>query len=171
MNTLEMECHTMRLNIKAINALNPGQAPVHTSDCPTYTLTKEAIYRFPDKFPGYCAMFGGLHIEQCLLVVNGQLLDDSGLKEILETCSLVTIGVSAVVGLNQIKHALYCVQVVLCSLYRKLVEAAKTDNLLLEPYEWLYEKAKSSTMCFYWKMVIDLEVQICIFVRSIKVEN
>ena len=81
----------MMLNIKAFNILNPGQMPVGTSDCQIYALTKEAIYCFPDKFPGYCAMF-------------------------------------------------------------------------LEPYEWLCKKAKSSITCFYWKMVIDLEVQICIFV-------
>ena len=33
------------------------------------------------------------------------------------------------------------------------------------------EKAKSSTMSFCWKMVIDLEVQICIFVHSIREGN
>ena len=33
-NTLEMQCHTMRLNIKGVNALNPGQMPVDISDCP-----------------------------------------------------------------------------------------------------------------------------------------
>ena len=147
-NTLEMQCHTMRLNIKAVNALNPGQTPVDISDCPIYALTKEAIYRFPDKFPGYCAMFGGLHIEQCLLVVHGQLVDGSGLKEILETCSLATIGVSAAVDVNQIKRALYCVQVVLYSLYRKLVEAAKPDNSLLQPYEW-YAKKQSPAPCVF----------------------
>ena len=48
----------MKLNIKTVNAFNPGQMPVDTFDCQIYALTKEAIYRFPDKFPGYCAMFG-----------------------------------------------------------------------------------------------------------------
>ena len=102
-NTLEMQCHNVRLNIKAASALNLGQTPDDTSDFPIYALTKEAIYCFPDKFPGYYAMFGYLHIEQCLLAVHGQLVDGSGLKEILETCSLATIGVSAVVDVNQIK--------------------------------------------------------------------
>ena len=145
-NTLEMQCRTMRLNIKAVKALNPGQTPVDTLDCPIYALTKEVIYHFPDKFPEYCAMFGDLHIEQCLLVVHDQLTDGSGLKEILETCSLVTIGVSAVVDVKQSEGALYCVQVVLGSLHRRLVEAAKADHSLLEPYEWLCKKAKSSTL-------------------------
>ena len=98
--------------------------------------------------------------------MHDQLVDGTGLKEILQTCSMVTTGVSALVAANQIRHTIYCVQAVLCSLYHKQVQAAKTDNSLLEPYDWLYEKAKSSIMCFYWKMVIDLEVQICIFVQS-----
>ena len=50
-----------------------------------------------------------LPLLSCLLVLHCQLVDGSGLKEILETCSLATIGVSAVVGVNQIKRALYCV--------------------------------------------------------------
>ena len=47
-----MQCRTLRLSIKAANALNPGQTPVDTSHCPIYALTKKAIYRFSDKFPG-----------------------------------------------------------------------------------------------------------------------
>ena len=125
-NTWKMKCPTMRLNIKAANAFNPGQTLFDTSDCPIYALAKEAIYHFQDKFPGYCAIFGGRHIEQCILVVHDQLVAGSGLKEIFETYSLATIGASAVVDINQIKRRLYCVQVVLCLQYRKLVEAAKT---------------------------------------------
>ena len=55
-NTLEMQCHTMMLNIKAVNVLNPRQTPVETSDFPVYALTKEAIYCFPDTFIGYIAI-------------------------------------------------------------------------------------------------------------------
>ena len=170
-NTLDMQCHTMKLNKKAVNALNPGQTPVDTSDCPIYALTKEAIYRFPHKFSDYVAMFGGLHIEQCLLVVHGQLIENSGLKEILDTCSLATIGTGAVVDVNHIKRARYCLQVSLCSLYRKLVNAAKNDGSHLDPFDWLTEKAKTSDMSFYLKMVIELEMEFLAFVRSIREGN
>ena len=64
-------------------------------------------------------------IEQCLLIVQDQLVDDSGFKGILEACSVATIDVSAVVDVNQIKSSLYCAQVLLCSLYRKLAELPK----------------------------------------------
>ena len=60
-------------------------------------------------------MYGGLHIEQCLLVTHGQLIEESGLRKTLETYSLATIGVGAVNEINQIKRARCCVQVLLCS--------------------------------------------------------
>ena len=168
-NTLDMQCHTMKLNVKAVNALNPGQTDV--SDCPVYALTKEAQYRFPNQFTDSFAMFGGLHIEQCLLVIHGQFVQDSGLKDILGTCSLATIGVGAVVDVNQIKRARYCVQVTLCALYRKLVDAAKKEDTALTPIQWLNNKSSSSGMCYYWSLVIDLQIEILAFVRSIREGN
>ena len=67
-----MQCHAMRLNVKAVSALNPDLLTF--SDCTIYVLTKEAIYSLPSKFPGNFAMFGGLHIELYFLVVHGQLV-------------------------------------------------------------------------------------------------
>ena len=151
-NTLDMQVHTMNLNIKAISALNPGQTPVDVSDCPVYALTKETQFRFPEHFSNYFAMFRGLHIEQCLLVTHGQFIEGSGLREILEVCSLASIGVGAAVDFNQIKRARYCVQVTLCSLYRKLVDAVKADGSTLDPWKWLEEKSLSSSMADYWRL-------------------
>ena len=102
-NTLDMQVHTMNLNIKAIIALNPSQTPVDVSDCPVYALIKEAQFQFPEQFSNYFTMFRGLHIEQCLLVTHGQFTEGSGLREIFEACSLARIGVGTVVDVNQIK--------------------------------------------------------------------
>ena len=52
-NTLDMQYHTMKLNIKIVNVLNPGQTPVDVSDCPVYALTKEVQFRFPGQFADY----------------------------------------------------------------------------------------------------------------------
>ena len=97
-------------------------------------------------------MFAGLHIEQCLLVTHGQFIKVRGLREILEACSLATIGVGAVVDVNQIKRARYCVQITLCSLYRKLVDAVKADGSTLDPWKWLEEELLSSSMADYWRL-------------------
>ena len=117
-------------------------------------------------------MFGELHIEQCLLVTHGQVMEGSGLREILEACSLATIGVgTGVVDVNQIKRARYCVQVTLCSLYRKLVHAVKSDGSTLDPWKWLEEKSLSSSMAHYWSLVINLQIEILVFVRSVREGN
>ena len=80
-------------------------------------------------------MFGGLHIEKCLLVTHGQFIEGSGLREILEACSLATIRVGALIDVNQIKQARYCVQVTLCSLHRKSVDGVKADDSTFHPYK------------------------------------
>ena len=90
-NTLDMQVHTMNLNIKAIIALNPSQTPVDVSDCPVYALTKEAQFQFPEQFSNYFVILMGLHIEQCLLVTHGQFIEGSGLREILEALWLTLI--------------------------------------------------------------------------------
>ena len=74
----------MNLNIKVISALNPSQTPVDVSDCLVYALIKEARFQFPEHFSNYFAMYGGLHIEQCLLVTHRQFIEGSGLTEILD---------------------------------------------------------------------------------------
>ena len=79
-------------------------------------------------------MLGWLHTEQCLLITQGQFIERSALREILETWSLAASGVGAVVDVNQIKRAGYCVQVILCSLYRKLVDALKSNGSTLGPW-------------------------------------
>ena len=116
-------------------------------------------------------LFGGLNIEQSLLVMHGQLIDGSGLMDILNQHKFSTIGLSAVVDVNSIKRARYCVQVTLCALYIKVKYAAVNNNSSLPPYEWLRLKSKESETCFFWKMVMDFQINILIFVRSIREGN
>ena len=68
------------------------------------------------------------------------------MREVLEAYSLAAIGVGAVVD---VKRARYCVQVTLCSWYRKLVDAVKADGPTLDPWKWLEEKSLSSSMAHY----------------------
>ena len=109
-----MQVHQMNLNIKAISALNSAEASVDVSDFPVYTLTKEAQFRFPKQFLNYFVMFGGLHIEQYLLVTHGQFTEGNGLTEIFETSSSATFGEGTAVDVNQIKRLHYCVQITFC---------------------------------------------------------
>ena len=74
------------------------------SNQPIFALKKELQFRFPNMFQNYFPLFGGLHIEQCLPVLHGQLVKGSGLMEILHFQNLSTVGLSAVVDVSSIKR-------------------------------------------------------------------
>ena len=54
---------------------------------------------------------GGLHIEQSLLVMHGQVIEGLGQIEPLNFHNFSTMGLSAIVDANHIKRARYAVQV------------------------------------------------------------
>ena len=159
-STFNMQSHLMHLNMKWTAILNPNQTPVDVSDQPVFALTKELILRFPEKFSEYFPLFGQLHIEQCILVIHGQLVKGSGLLEILTENKFSKIGLSAVVDVNNIKRARYTLQITLCSLFKQLRDAMPLNLVDLSPYDLLY-----------WKMVIDLELLILMYFRSIREGN
>ena len=143
-------------NVKCTKIINPGQTSLNWSYQPVFALKKELQFRFPKMFQDYVPLFGGLHIEQSLLALHGQLIKDSGLMEILNLQKLSTIGLPAFVDVNSIKRATYCIQIALSTLYIKLNEATASDNLNNAcPYDWLCKKSAEDEMCFFWKMVFD----------------
>ena len=105
-------------------------------------------------------------MEQSLLAVHGQLSEGSGLTEILTLYNFPTIGLSAIIDASHIKRARYTIQVKVCSLFIKLQEVTLKDASNLHPYTWLVEKSRSNKLCFIWKIILDLEMHILIFVRS-----
>ena len=91
-------------------------------------------------------MLGHLHSGQVFLVMHDQLIRKSGLLKLMEMYKFTTIGVSAVVDVSSIKRARYCVQVVLCALFLKLQDAS--NDISLNPSDWLKEMACCNDMCF-----------------------
>ena len=81
---------------------------------------------------------------------------------------LSTQGTSAIVDVNDIKRARYCMQVSLTSIYGLLNKAYEESGSELQIFDWLEERAKSSEMCFYWKMILDYEILTLSFVRLIR---
>ena len=159
----------MLLNINSVDILNEGQTPVDTCDEPLFALSKEAQYRNRKLFENY--LFGALRIEQSFLGMHGDLINGSGLLEILNRLNFTTIGVSGLsvkADVNSIKRARYCIQVALCALYKKAVEADGSAKL---HFEWLSEQANTSQSCFYWKLIIEYQVHLLVFVRSIREGN
>ena len=157
--------------MKWTETLNPGQTPIDVSDQPLYAFTKALQLRFPEIFSNYFPLFGQLHIEQCLLVIHGQMIKGSGLLEILTEKKFSMIGLSAASDVNNIKRARYTLQITLCSRFNQLREAMPNNLTDLSPYDWLSQKSKDSTSFLYWNCVVDLQVPILLYVRSIREGN
>ena len=116
---------------------------------------------------------GGLHIELCMLSIHGELINGSGLYEVLAQSDMSIVGTQTVLSASHIKQARYCLQVASAAIYSKLREAhVKCEQgSKISPLEWLKEKSKSSQMCFYWQMILDLELHYLTFIRSIRESN
>ena len=128
----------MTLNINSTKVLNSNQTPIDVSDQPVYAITKELQYRYPRLFEKYCPIMGGLHIEQSLLFIHGQLIEGSELAELLTFHNFSTIGL-LIIDASHIKSARYTIQVAACTLFLKLQEASMKDDTNLDPYKWLVE--------------------------------
>ena len=121
----------------------------------------------------YLSILGGLHIEQSALrtVMHGEIIKGNGLEKILSSNDLSIIGTSAVVDVSDIKRARYCLQVASCAVFRKLKDQYVQSNSLLPILDWLEHRSKESKMCFYWKLILDFQVHVLVFIHSIRGEN
>ena len=103
--------------------------------------------------------------------MHGQLINGSGLYEILSNNNLSIIGTGALVNANHIKQACYCLQVSLCALYMKLKEAKDKQHSIPKPLEWLETKIDSSQMCNYWYLILTFQSGILLYIRAIRESN
>ena len=71
-NDIDFQFHIMKLAMEYMNYINIGQ----TTDQPLYALKNKFQWSCPQMFPikSYFPFFGGLHIEQILLRIRGQLI-------------------------------------------------------------------------------------------------
>ena len=63
------------------------------------------------------------------------------------------------------KGSLYNSRDSMCS-FLKLQEASVKDESNFHPYSWLVKKSQTNQMCFIWKVILDLKIQILVIVWS-----
>ena len=105
------------------------------------------------------------------MTVHGELLKGSGLENILPACDLSIIGTEVLVNVNHIKQARYCLQITVAAIFTKLKETHGASDSNLPLMDWLAEEAKSNPMCFYWKLILCLQLDILVFLHSIREKN
>ena len=72
---------------------------------------------------------------------------------------------------SDIKQGRYGIQVAVCSIYYKLKEAHNNSGNGLDIRNWLELKSTDNPMIFYWKTILELELTILVFIRSIRESN
>ncbi|KAJ8406772.1 hypothetical protein AAFF_G00296880 [Aldrovandia affinis] len=173
--------HSMDVVKRAVDILNPGQIPVITLDQPLYTLAKQIQWRWPETHgeDHFVIVFGGLHIEMAAWKTLGNLLDSSGWTGVLVLAGVASTGTAdsflkaAHVTCTRRAH-----QVTASSLYLLLKEAYSQYTSGLEEGQdpmplddWCAERVDASPQFQFWFIILQLELAVLIYVRSVREEN
>ena len=158
---------------KTTQLLNPGQICVDESDQPGYKLSVELQWRFPNRFgpDKYFRLFGSLHLEKSILLLCDSLIEGIALDKIMALCRLSVVGMDSLVTVNHIKRTRYCIQVAVCVMFSLLTSVHEKSGDKGPVLQWLKNQSEESKMCHYWYIIIDLMLNLLIFVRSIREGN
>ena len=170
--------HGMDIVKNAVDFLNPGQVPIITADQPLYALCKQIQWRWPGCYSEdhFIVMFGGLHIEMNALKVLGDLLDSSGWTGALTQANIASSGTAdSYLKVSHVTRTRHAHQVTVSSLYILLHKAyteyssSQEDEEGLKSLEaWCDERAKASPQFHFWFTILQLQLQVLIFVRSLR---
>ena len=112
-----------------------------------------------------------MHIEQSMQDVHGYIICGSGLPKVLKISNLSITGTDAVIKINHLKRVRYCIQVTVCTIYKKIKEAYLKSKSRLPLIQWLDKRSTESNMAFVWQLIFNIEILLLIFVRSQREAN
>ena len=69
---------------------------------------------------------------------------------------------------SHVKTTRYCIEVAASAIYLKLIEAYQRSSSDMKPIEWLEEVSKTSPMYSYWRMILGCQIEILLYVRSLR---
>ena len=119
----------------------------------------------------YFCLLGSLHLEKSILLLCGSLLEGSGLDKIMALCALSIFGTDFLVSVNHFKRVRYCIQVAACVMFSLLTSAFEKSGDKGPVLKWLKNQSKESEMGHYLYIIIDLMLNLLIYVRSIREGN
>ncbi|CAG9769504.1 unnamed protein product [Ceutorhynchus assimilis] len=170
-NTHSMIKHSMDLVKTTMQYLNKNQTPVMCFDQPLYTICKTIQWNWPEIYgeDKFVILMGLLHIEQSFLRILGQVLEGSGWVDLLANSNIITEGsAESVTKVTHILRARRMHQISAATLYSLLIDAHENEETDKTLHDWIDEKSKSSPMFKYWFMVLNLQILLLTFVRSVR---
>ena len=69
---------------------------------------------------------------------------------------------------SYVKTTRYCIEVAASAIYLELIEAYQRSSSDVKPIEWLEELAKTSPMYSYWRMILGCQLEILLYVKSLR---
>ncbi|KAK6187414.1 hypothetical protein SNE40_005450 [Patella caerulea] len=183
--SVAMISHIMNNNAAATQFLNPGQTPVLTMDQPLYAVAKQLQWRFPNVYgeDKYVIILGGLHTEMAALGTIGDILDGSGWTDALTQADIATAGTcEGFLRASHVTKTRRAHQVTAAALYQlqqkaywNSKEIENSDSCQTEEdgfMKWCAERSEMYPQFHYWQTkVLDFELTILQFVRSVRVSN
>jgi hypothetical protein len=170
--------HSMDVVRVAIEKLNPNQVPIITLDQPLYAIAKEIQWAWPETHgeSKFIVLFGGLHIEMAALKVLGDLLDGSGWTETLVQAGIASSGTAdSFLKAAHVTRTRRAHQVTASSLHLLMKKAyseyssnLRSNENLMSFEDWCISRAEGCPQFKFWFMILQLELQLMIFVRSIR---
>ena len=150
-------------------------------DQPLFTIAKNIQWKWPSVYgeSKFVIMFGGLHIELAALQTEGNLLESSGWTGALVQAGVATYGkADSFLKAAHITRTRRAHQVTACVLHQALEEADQEHVKSTEPNtepmsleDWRTVQQESQPMFKLWFLVVQLQLTIPVFVRSIRSGN
>ena len=81
------------------------------------------------------------------------------------------IGTQYLLTSSHVKITSYCIKVAASAIYLKLIEAHWMLSSDLETIEWLEVVSRMRLMCNCWRMILNLQLEILLCVKSLRESN
>ncbi|KAE8739201.1 hypothetical protein FOCC_FOCC015307 [Frankliniella occidentalis] len=164
--------HGINLVMKLTEYLNPGQQAVICFDLQLYIIAKKIQWQWPDLYSEnkLVVLLGPLHIEQAFLRMLGSYMEGCGWNAIITHSGIATSGSSeALLKVTHIKRAREVHQVTAAVLHTLLIEEYNSHpHEDIEFEQWIDERAKNSPTFLFWFTLLNLEIMLLDFVRSVR---
>ena len=161
--------HCTEVIMRITGVVNPSQKTIITADQPVYTLGKQVQWMYQEKYQNVVWLMGPLHIEMSFMNGIGSWLEDSGWIEAFERSNISTPGrIESFLNGSKVKRCRYAHQVSLVALSKLAFEAFENQSQHTDFEMWKQEMIESNANFCYWFHVIDMEMLLFAFIRSLR---
>eukprot|EP00732_Lithocolla_globosa_P005625 Lithocolla_globosa_v1_NODE_5933_length_1161_cov_5.328210.p1 type:complete len:339 gc:universal NODE_5933_length_1161_cov_5.328210:1076-60(-) len=172
--TFSMVKHGMIVISNSIKFVNPGQIPVMQVDQPIFAIAMEVQWTYneilgEDKF---VVTFGRLHLEKAFLSVLGDLLEGSGWENVITQAEIATSGTAnsflSATNITRTRNAHQVTLVALVELRKQAYEKSSAFDIGMSMDDWIQEQEPVFETFAVWNIVIGLQLDFFIFIRSLR---